>query len=200
VTVMTDRGRYEADRLIVAAGSWLATLVDGALARHFKVYRQHLYWFAIDGDPAPFSPDALPVFIWELQGRSRGLYGFPAIDGPQGGVKIGTEQFEVETTADAHAVPASAADIEAVHAELVAPFVRGVGARCVKAATCLYTVTRDFGFVIDRHPDSDRVLIVAPCSGHGFKHSPAIGEAAAAWADDGATPFGIEAFRFSRFA
>jgi sarcosine oxidase len=200
VAVVTDLGRYEADRLIVAAGSWLATLLDGALARHFKVYRQHLFWFAIDGDPAPFLSPACPVFIWELQGRARGLYGFPAIDGPHGGVKIGTEQFEVETTADAPAVPASLADIEAVHAELVAPFVAGLGARCVKAATCLYTVTRDFGFVIDRHPDSDRVLIVAPCSGHGFKHSPAIGEAAAAWAHDGAAPFGIDAFRLSRFA
>jgi sarcosine oxidase len=69
----------------------------------------------------------------------------------------------------------------------------------VKAVSCLYTVTPDFGFVIDCHPESDRVLIVSPCSGHGFKHSPAIGEAVAAWADDGAAPFGIDAFRFARF-
>jgi sarcosine oxidase len=106
----------------------------------------------------------------------------------------------VETTADAPATPVSTADIEALHADLVAPFVKGVAARCVKVVSCLYTVTPDFGFVIDHHPDSDRVLIVAPCSGHGFKHSPAIGEAAAAWAVDGAAPFGIDAFRFARFA
>ena len=54
--------------------------------------------------------------------------------------------------------------------------------------------------VIDAHPDTDRVLIVSACSGHGFKHSPAIGEAAAAWADDGGVPFGADAFKLSRFS
>ena len=198
VTVVTNRDRYAADRLIVAAGAWLPTLVGRDLARHFKVYRQQLHWFAIDGDPAPFLPARFPVFIWELQSRARSLYGFPALDGPLGGVKAATEQFDVETTADAAHAPVTYADSAAVHADLVAPFLPGLAARCVKSASCLYTVTPDFGFVIDDHPDSDRVLIVAPCSGHGFKHSPAIGEAAAAWADEGATPFGIEAFRFSR--
>jgi sarcosine oxidase len=200
VTVVTDHDRYVADRLIVAAGSWLTSLIDPTLGRHFRVYRQQLVWFAIDGDPAAFLPAAFPIFIWELQGRKRGLYGFPALDGPHGGVKIATEQFDVETTADVPATPVPAADIEALHADLVAPFVKGVAARCVKVVSCLYTVTPDFGFVIDHHPDSDRVLILAPCSGHGFKHSPAIGEAAAAWAVDGAAPFGIDAFRFARFA
>ncbi|MEO8675608.1 MAG: N-methyl-L-tryptophan oxidase [Casimicrobiaceae bacterium] len=200
VTVATDRGRYSAERLIVAAGSWLPTLVDRTLARHFKIYRQELYWFAIDGEPAPFLPAAFPIFIWELQGRSRGLYGFPALDGPQGGVKAATEQFDVETTADAARPPPTPADSAAVHAELIAPFLSGLSARCVKAATCLYTVTPDFGFVIDGHPDSDRVLIVAPCSGHGFKHSPAVGEAAAAWADEGVTPFDFAAFKLARFS
>jgi sarcosine oxidase len=200
VTVRTDRDRYAADRLVIAAGPWLTALLDPALAQHFRVYRQQLYWFAIDGDPASFHPSALPIFIWELQGRRQGLYGFPALDGPFGGVKVATEQFEVETSADAVALPATAAEIAAVHADLVAPFVRGVAARCVKAVSCLYTVTPDFGFVIDRHPASDRVLIVSPCSGHGFKHSPAIGEAVAAWADEGTAPFSIEMFQFARFA
>ena len=199
VTVVTDRGRYGADRLIVAAGAWLPTLVDARIAYHFKVYRQHIYWFDIQGDQASFLPAALPIFIWELQGRPHGLYGFPALDGPRGGVKVGTEQFEIETTADAPAGSVSRADSAAIHANLVAPFIAGLAPRCVKVVSCLYTVTADFGFVIDHHPDSDRVLIVAPCSGHGFKHSPAVGEAAAAWAEDGALPSGYQTFRLSRF-
>ena len=56
-------------------------------------------------------------------------------------------------------------------------------------ASCLYTSTRANRFVIDEHPDHDAVLIVSACSGHGFKHSPAIGEAAARWATgDGPAP------------
>ncbi|MEO7156844.1 MAG: N-methyl-L-tryptophan oxidase [Vicinamibacterales bacterium] len=200
ITVATDRDRYTADRLIVAAGAWLPTLVGSSIARHFKVYRQKIFWLDVDGGPATFLPGSCPVFIWELQRKTQGIYGFPALDGPYGGVKVGTEQFTKETTADACEMPISAADIAAFHADLIAPFLPGLASRCVKAVTCLYTVTPDFGFVIDAHPDSNRVLIVAPCSGHGFKHSPAIGEAAAAWADEGQAPFGIDAFTLARFA
>ena len=44
-----------------------------------------------------------------------------------------------------------------------------------RAKTCLYTVTEDFGFVIDFLPGSENVLVVSPCSGHGFKHSAGVG-------------------------
>ena len=114
-------------------------------------------------------------------------------------MKIATEQFATETTADAGETPLSSAELAAFHAELIAPFVRGVGARCIKTASCLYTVTSDFGFVIDTHPGFERALIVSACSGHGFKHSPAIGEAAAAWACEGRPPFDVPAIRLARF-
>lgn len=84
VAVTTDRGHYQADRLVLTAGAWLPTLVGARIARHFTIYRQRLLWLAVDGDPVPFSPDRLPVFIWELQRRSQGIYGFPALDGPRG--------------------------------------------------------------------------------------------------------------------
>ena len=199
VTVITDRGRYEADRLILAAGAWLPSLADPRLARHFKVYRQRVCWFDVDGAAEPFLPADFPVFIWELQGRAQGIYGIPAVDGPRGGVKVAAEQFEIDTTADAAGHPATEVEVAAFHEALVAPFLPALSPRCVKTVSCLYTVTPDFGFVIDAHPDSERVLIVAACSGHGFKHSPAIGEAAAAWAFGGAVPFGIDAFRLARF-
>ena len=198
VAVTTDRGHYLADRLVLTAGAWLPTLVGARIARHFTIYRQRLLWLAVDGDPVPFSPDRFPVFIWELQRRSQGIYGFPALDGPRGGVKIGVEQFATETTADADEGALPPNDIAAFHAEMIEPFLSGLAARCVKTMTCLYTVTPDFGFVIDAHPDSDRVLLVAACSGHGFKHSPAIGEAAARWADEGRPPFAIDAFSLAR--
>jgi sarcosine oxidase len=73
----------------------------------------------------------------------------------------------------------------------------------VHAVTCLYTVAPGFGFVIDRHPDWAHVLVASPCSGHGFKHSAAIGEALAECVIDGAsrldlTPFGLARFGPSR--
>ena len=61
----------------------------------------------------------------------------------------------------------------------VAPYLPAVSGTCLRATTCLYTVTPDFGFVIDAHPEFESVVVASPCSGHGFKHSAAIGEALA---------------------
>jgi sarcosine oxidase len=71
--------------------------------------------------------------------------------------------------------------------------------KCVKAATCLYTVTPDFGFVIDTLPGAQRVIVASPCSGHGFKHSAAIGEALAQRVIDGASQLDLGAFALGRF-
>jgi len=199
VTVTTDKETYVAGTLIVTAGPWLPGLVDSRLARHFTVYRQTLFWFDVDGPVTPYLPERWPVFIWELQGKKQGIYGFPAIDGPRGGMKIATEQYEATTTAAAVERAVSDEEKQVMYEGYVAPYIAGVSNRCVRAMSCLYTVTPDFGFVIDTHPDSKRVIIVSPCSGHGFKHSPAIGEALADLAIDGATATDLGAFSLQRF-
>jgi sarcosine oxidase len=200
VTVTTDRGEYRADRLIVTAGAWLPDLVGPEVARHFKVYRQTLFWFDVEGALSAYVPEHFPIFIWELQQRAQGIYGFPAIDGARGGLKIGAEHYERTTTADGIDRTVSQVETDAMYDRLVAPFLPGLGRRCVRSAVCLYTVTPDFGFVIDRHPASDRVLIASPCSGHGFKHSAAIGEALAEIVVDGASRLDLGSFRLDRFA
>jgi sarcosine oxidase len=82
--------------------------------------------------------------------------------------------------------------------DLVAPYIKGVGATCVKAVTCLYTVTKDFGFVLDRHPKHDRIIIASPCSGHGFKHSAALGEALSDLAVGAPSRFDLRPFALAR--
>ena len=59
----------------------------------------------------------------------------------------------------------------------VANRLAGATPELVQAAACVYTVTPDRGFIIDRHPEMERVRVVSACSGHGFKHSAGIGEA-----------------------
>ena len=199
VVVKTDRAAYACGQLIVAAGPWLPDLVGRDVARHFKIHRQVLYWFAIDGDHDAFVPERFPVFIWELQRKPQGVYGFPAIDGPRGGIKVSTETFDDTTSPDTVERIVSADEIASMHRDYVAPYLRGVGSQCLRTATCLYTVTPDFGFVIDRHPHSSRVIVASPCSGHGFKHSAAVGEGLAQWIVDGEPRLDLEAFRLSRF-
>jgi len=199
VSVTTDRGRYGADKLIVAAGPWLPQLVGPRLARHFRVYRQVMFWFDLDLSRDAFLPSCSPVFIWELQGRKQGIYGFPAIDGPGGGVKVATEQFAAAMTPDAAVQAVSDEEKRSMHADYVAPYLSGVSDRCLKARSCFYTVTADFAFVIDVHPDSPRVILASPCSGHGFKHSPAIGEALSEMVTAGASELDLSAFSLRRF-
>jgi sarcosine oxidase len=70
----------------------------------------------------------------------------------------------------------------------------------VRSVACKYTVTPDFGFIVDRHPESERVCFASACSGHGFKHSAAVGEALAEMAITGVSRYDLSRFRLNRFA
>jgi sarcosine oxidase len=197
VTVKTDRGVYQADKLIVAAGAWLPRLLGNDFDRLFKIYRQVLYWFAVDGDATAYEPKCFPVFIWELPDSPQGIYGFPAIDGA---LKIATEQYAATTTPENIDRAVSAEEIAHMHRNYIAPYLKGVTLDCVKATACLYTVTPDAGFVLDTLPSSERVIVASCCSGHGFKHSAAIGEVLADAAENRAGSLDLAPFRLRRFS
>ncbi len=200
VTVVTAKDTYRADTLLIAAGSWLPKLIPAEYAKIFSVTRQVLYWFEIARDHEAFAPGRFPVFIWELKDRTQGVYGFPAVDGPAGGLKVASEQTHQTSDPDAVDRTVTDADARAMYRDYVEPFLPAVSPRCLKTATCLYTVTPGARFVLDRQPDSARVIIGSACSGHGFKHSAALGEALAQWIIDGASeidlsPFSLAALR-----
>jgi sarcosine oxidase len=198
VRVQTEKGNYRADRLVLSAGPWLPELIGEKYRRLFRTYRQVLYWFDVEGPLAPWLPENFPIFIWELQGTQQGIYGFPALDGERGGVKIATEHFAVTTSPDGAAREVGDSEIASMYATYVAPNFIGLSHKCVKSAVCLYTVTPDFGFVIDWLPGSQRVLVASPCSGHGFKHSATIGEILAELVADGKSRFELAPFGFKR--
>jgi sarcosine oxidase len=196
VTVVTDKASYAAGSLVVTAGPWLPGLLGEPFASLFKVRRQVLFWFRGEAPAhvhADFRPDRFPVFIWQLP-APQSIYGFPAIDGPEHGVKIATEQYLRETTPDAIDRTVSDEEIRAMHANYVEPFFPGLGPGCVKTAVCLYTCVDRARFIIDHHPASRRVVVASPCSGHGFKHSAAIGEALSQLAIDGKSRFDLGGF------
>ena len=181
VRVTTSRGEYEARRVILSAGAWLPPFL-GEAGRDLAITRQVLYWFEPTASIDAFEAPRFPVWIWELRDAKHVIYGFPAVDGAGGGVKLATEQYGVTTTPEAVERQASDAQIRSMYRDLVAPYLPGLGPRCVKTATCMYTATPDFQFRIGRDPVRRNVVVVSACSGHGFKHSAAIGEHAAALA------------------
>jgi sarcosine oxidase len=197
VHVATYGALYKADALIVATGAWLPELFGSTFDSLLRIYCQSLYWFEQDGDAEDFGLGRVPVFIWELPDRWQGVYGFPVIDGA--GLKIATEQYARTTTPQEIEHPPSATEIWQMHRDFIAPYFRGVSARCTKTTTCFYTVTPDAGFIIDHLPGTERVIVASCCSGHGFKHSAAIGEILADMATGGESPFDLAPFRLSRF-
>lgn len=194
--IATDKDEYVGDKAILSVGAWLPPMLLPDIARLFRVHRQVLYWFDVE-DRATFAPENFPIFIWEPRDAAQGIYGFPAIDAI--GLKIATEEYEIETTPDGVNRSVASSKIDAMYHAHVAPNFIGVKRECLRTATCLYTVTPDAGFVIDRLPGSKRVVLASPCSGHGFKHSAAIGEALAQLALDGRSRHDLSAFRLDRF-
>ncbi len=198
VAITTDKGRIEAGRAVLAAGAWLPALAGGALATLASVHRQVIMWFATD-EPALYDPARCPVFIW-MHGPAESdyLYGFPLLPGTAG-VKAATECYPGHVAPDQIDRTVSAAEAQEVFARHLDGRLRGLTNRLVRAATCLYTVTPDAGFIVDRLWADGTVLAASACSGHGFKHSPAVGEQLAAMAmEPGAA--GEATFALARFA
>jgi sarcosine oxidase len=199
VRVRTDQGEYRAAHAIVAVGAWIHELLPPVTAKHFTITRQILFWFDAEPPIARFEPPQFPIWIWELQDRKHVIYGFPAIDGPHGGVKIATEQYGETTTPEAAEREVGEEEIRRMYEDLVRPNLPGVGPGCVKAKACLYTATPDFHFAIGRHPAIPAAIVASPCSGHGFKHSAAVGEALAELALEGRSRIDLAAFDLARF-
>jgi sarcosine oxidase len=201
VTVHTKAGIYDAQHLVLCVGAWLPEqFPEGHDV--FAVYRQLQYWF-----PFTRGYEALrdmPVFVWDFGGERSGFthllgfYGFPAVDGPAGGVKVAIESYDQRTAPDGRQHPASEAEIDRMYRDYIEARMPWLGAEPVRTVSCLYTSTRGCRFVIDRHPAHERVLIVSPCSGHGFKHSAAIGEAVAQQLTGATSEIDLSVFSLAR--
>jgi sarcosine oxidase len=180
VDVVTDRGRLSAARVVVCAGAWAPGLAGAAFGgTRLRVLRQVLWWFGVD-TPALYAPERCPVFIW-IHGRGgerASMYGFPMVDGVAG-PKVASEQDTVESDPDRVDRHVDEADARPILEDHVRGRLRGITARVLRTATCLYTSSPDASFLVRPHPDSDAIAFVSACSGHGFKHSAGLGEALA---------------------
>jgi sarcosine oxidase len=193
VRVRTGHGTDEAGQLVLAAGAWVASLVP-ALSPLVVPERQVVGWFDI-AQPALFSPAAFPVFVFEAE---EGLfYGFPELDVP--GFKIGKFRHRLERADPDMPDRGCHPEDEAVLRDAVSRYLPDANGRLLRHSTCMFTNTPDGHFVIDRHPDAPEVLIVSPCSGHGFKFCSVVGEIVADLVERNATSHDVDLFRLARF-
>jgi sarcosine oxidase len=193
VRIATDRGTVEAGAAIVALGPWVKALLPD-LPAPIRVTRQVMAWFE-PLDPAPLAGGRLPVFL--IESRHGIHYGFPPSRSPL--IKVARHHHRDQNVdADAYDRTVSAEDEMLIRAA-IAEHLPAANGRLIKAKTCLYTVTPDGDFIIDRLRDVPQIVVASPCSGHGFKFAPAIGDILADLATTGATAHDIARFALARF-
>lgn len=193
VSVVTPRGHYRADCLILACGPWLPALIAG-LRLPLDVERTVQHWFRAADHADRFLPPHFPIYLFEFA-RDLLFYGFPDTGD---GVKVARHHQGILTTPDSLDRRVTAVEVDGMR-ELLAEYLPDANGTHLRSAVCMYTNTPDGAFVIDVHPDSARVILASPCSGHGFKFSSAVGEVLADLAAGKPTRVDLSPFSVGRF-
>jgi sarcosine oxidase len=153
-------GDVRARVAVVTAGAWAPALV-GADA---TPTRETTSYFSLD--------EPLPSVIEPNGGSAHGY----ALVAPGVGMKAGLHQSGPSVDPDAPGGP------DPTIAERTVAWVERrfrVAGPAVRVETCLYTRRLNDEFLLERR---GRVVVGSPCSGHGFKFAPVIGERLAALA------------------
>jgi len=182
----------EAGQVVMAAGAWVGTLLH-ELKLRLTVERQIIHWF----DPARFpeyhEPARMPVSIWQL-GNGTLFYTKPDLGD---GVKIGIHHGGQTVSPDS--VDRRVSDFEAAAVyDLLRRFVPFAKGHPRDHAVCLYTNAPDNNFIVDRHPEEPRMIVISACSGHGFKFASVIGELTADLVTRGRSEFDLSPFSIAR--
>lgn len=195
VQVITARGCYQAERLIISPGAWALEMLK--LNLPLSVERQVLYWFDPVGGIEPFLPERFPIYIWEADDGLQ-FYGFPAHGGQKEGVKVAFFYMGVPCTPETINRTVQEDEILKMRSYLN-DHIPALNGRLLNAVTCMYTNTPDQHFIIGLHPKHPQVTIASPCSGHGYKFASVIGEILAELATQGKTQHSLDLFAPTRF-
>ena len=189
IRVSTPRGDYRARHLIVTAGAWVGSLLP-TLILPFRIERQVLHWFGTARGAEFFTAARCPIHLWQFDG-DRFFYGFPDLGR---GVKVAFHHGGDATTVEDVRREVAPEEVETIRAAL-RRFVPDADGPLRASVVCVYTNAPDEHFWIDRHPHCDQVLIASPCSGHGFKFAPVIGEILADMVQHKPPRFDLQLFR-----
>jgi sarcosine oxidase len=193
IRLQTSEGEILTKRLVVTAGAWAGELL-AAVGVEFEIRRKSLFWYATETDSYAVE-NGFPGFLFELP--SGVFYGFPQID--EQGLKLAdhaggkpiTDPLQVDR------------DIDKEEQQQIETFLREffpqVRMQCTHHAACMYTMTPDEHFVVDRQPQHKNVFFAAGLSGHGFKFASVLGKVLADMALDGGTELAIDFLSLQRF-
>jgi sarcosine oxidase len=184
---------YGAERVILAADAWTNALLASFDRRlPLTVTKEQVTYFAAR-DPAAFSPERFPVWIWMDEPS---FYGIPTYG--EAGPKIAQDAGGRPTTPETRTFERDDAMYDRVRAFAQTHLPDAAGPELL-TKTCLYTLTPDRDFVVDRVPEAPGV-VVGLGAGHGFKFASVLGRILVELAVDGSSPSDPEltGFRIDR--
>lgn len=183
------------DRIVLALGPWVHRLL-GDLCLPIQMTRQYLLYFA-NVSPTSYGIHTFPAFL------SEDLYGFPlhssyTHSGPNW-LKVASHTFGSPIDPD---------DISPIEERVIAqvkkkaydllPDLRYATLAHIDA--CMYDVTPDENFILDRHPQNPRIVFATGLSGHGFKFGLVLGELLSSLVREAPPPISMERFQLARLS
>jgi sarcosine oxidase len=192
VRVGTAKREYTADRLIVAAGAWTSTLLPD-LSLPLEPWR--VFYAHYDStNRERYTPENCPISIWDTPEGD--YYVVPYLD--ERGLKAG--RHDAGQPVDPDDMNREVHDHETAELSTVLEkLMPGSTGPVLEAETCIYTMTPDQHFIIDRHPEHDQVVYACGFSGHGYKFASVFGEILADLAIHGRTTHPIGFLAADRF-
>jgi len=153
VEVHTASRTLRAPVVVAASGSWIRDVVPATIELTEFTVTEETPAHYLPRDPSLRWPSFLHHMDDDAAELAFGAYG---LESPGTGVKVGVDHASVE-----------------VVTEYVRAWHPGLVPDPVTSTTCLFTSTPDEHFIVERHGP---IVVCSPCSGHGFKFTPVIGE------------------------
>jgi len=191
VEVVAGGTSHRAEKVVIAAGAWTNRLLAHLGVELPLEVTQEQVVYLKPTDPLSFHPSRFPIWIWM---NEPSFYGFPIVGEPA--VKVAWDRCEIVTDPD-HRSFEPRADVNEAVRGFVADHLPGANGEIHLAKTCLYTLTPDRDFVVDRVPGHQNVF-TAVGAGHAFKFASLLGRVLVDLAIDGATTEDITPFAADR--
>ncbi|WP_248761120.1 N-methyl-L-tryptophan oxidase [Pseudarthrobacter sp. SSS035] len=170
VRVETTHGSYKAGRLVITAGPWAAEQLRG-LGLPLQVVRIVNAYYRPERPDLWTAEKGAPNFTMNVPEGE--YYGMPSIAGQ--GLKIGRHDLGEPTTARTIGREVGSDEVEHLR-RILDTYMPGASGPCELAITCMYTMTPDENYIVERHPFHSQVAYACGFSGTGFKFGPVIGE------------------------
>lgn len=196
VTVTTNQGDYTAAKLILVPSAWTNQVLSSLSVKlNLEIWTMTYAYYAV-------SQFTYNYPLWFYFGTPSGddggtYYGLPPLLTP-GQIKVGSD-FTFEKSANPPTSPPQpdARMVPYLDKFMLAHF-NGLQSTAMSAVGCLYTMTPDTSFVIDRVPGHDNIVLFTGDTGQAFKFTPLFGKILSELALSGTTQYNIAPFSIHR--